>query len=137
MLFVWDAELWFGRESFLAALELIAEVSPLSRLFQDLLPLRGSLGQFNAQLAAPEQSHSIRGEDLHDPLRLPGGTVHCLLSRARPPPLRVRNTSSPCRRWKTAPNLPLSPKTSAWCFTPETQSSQPPVPSGTSLAPEA
>lgn len=133
---MWDAELWFSRERFLAALELIAEPSHLSGTSQDLLPLRGSLGQLNAQLTAPEQSHSVRGEDLHDPLRLPGGTVRSVLSQVYPPFLAVRNASS-WRRWRTAPNLRSSPKTSAWCFTPETQSSRPPVPSGTSLAPEA
>lgn len=81
---MWDAELWFGQESFLAALELIAEPSPLSGSSQDLLSLRGSMGQLNAQLAAPKQSHSVRGEDLHDPLRLPGGTVRSALSRVYP-----------------------------------------------------
>lgn len=37
-------------------------------------------------------------------------------------------------RWRTALSQQLSPKISAWCFTPVTQSCQPPDPSGTSSA---
>lgn len=40
---------------------------------QDLLPLRGGVGQLPAQLPPAEQSHSIRGEDLHDSVCISGG----------------------------------------------------------------
>lgn len=41
--------------------------------FQDFLPVRGSLGQFLAQLPPPQSSDTLWGEDLHDPFCLPGG----------------------------------------------------------------
>lgn len=42
--------------------------------------------------------------------------------------------SPPCRRWRTAPSPPSSPKISAWFSTPATPSSLPPAPSATSSA---
>lgn len=41
---------------------------------QNFLPIWGGMGQLHAQLSASEQSHSLRGEDLHHPLGLSRGT---------------------------------------------------------------
>lgn len=49
-----------------------------SRPSQDFLPLRGCLGQLNAQLSAPKPSHTVRREDLHDPLGVLGGKAQRL-----------------------------------------------------------
>lgn len=40
---------------------------------QDILPVRGCLGQFPAQLSPAEPCHSLWREDLHDPVSLSGG----------------------------------------------------------------
>jgi len=42
-------------------------------LSQDVLPVRGCLGQFPAQLSPVEPCHSLWRENLHDPVSLFGG----------------------------------------------------------------
>lgn len=101
------------------------------------------MGQLHAQLSAAEQSHSIRGEDLHHPLGLFRGdgvlTLFIGLTLCSPsahhlPSTRVAGKSVHVQcaltRWRTAPSQRWSPKISAWSFIPATQSCQPLAPSG-------
>lgn len=116
---------------------------------QNILPIWDSVGQLHAQLSAPEQSHSIWGEDLHHPLCLFRGdrvTIGTLLIG-----LTRRSISTgyfPCTgvegwgghvccvltRWRTVPSQRSSPKISAWCFIPAMQSCPHRAPSGISSA---
>lgn len=61
---------------------LIHEVSLLlvSRFddLQDVLSVRGGVGQLHAQLPAPEPCHAIRRENLHHSVSVPGGKT-CVL----------------------------------------------------------
>lgn len=43
---------------------------------QDVLSVRGSVGQLHAQLPAPEPGHAVRREDLHHTLGVPRGKTH-------------------------------------------------------------
>lgn len=57
---------------------------------QDVLPVRGCVGQLHAQLPAAEPGHPASGEDLRDPLRLHRGKAPtprvCRQSRPAPSP---------------------------------------------------
>lgn len=43
---------------------------------QDVLSVRGGMGQLHAQLPAPEPGHTIRRENLHHALSVPRGKTH-------------------------------------------------------------
>lgn len=45
---------------------------------QDVLSLRGGVGQLHAQLAAPEPGHTVRRENLHHTVGVPRGNTHPL-----------------------------------------------------------
>lgn len=98
------------------------------------------MGQLHAQLSASEQSHTLWGENLHHPLYLSRGGrvfVHCSAKFSFFFLLYFINVLYIWARWRTVLSRQLSPKTSAWCFTPVTQSCRHPAPSETSSAPAA
>lgn len=97
------------------------------------------MGQLAAQLPPSEQSDSVRGEDLHDSVCVPGGQSSLpstALNSAFLQRLKHVDMLTLClffRSWTTASSLPSSPKTSAWSSTPETPRSHHLAPSGTCL----